>query len=62
MGKMKMKKVRKITEDGEALAAVPGMGAPQLASRGVVGSGDVAGSAKSKKKKKKRILKFNNFK
>lgn len=52
------KKVKKINEDGEALAAVPGMGAPQLASRGVVGSGDVA----TPKKKKSKIKRFKDFK
>lgn len=41
------------------LDSVSGMGAPELASRGVVGSGDVPST--SKKKKKKKILSFVQF-
>lgn len=53
-----------LTEDGEGslatLDAVPGMGAPVLAGRGITGSGDVP-SVPSKKKNKKRVKSFDQF-
>lgn len=57
-----MAKVKKVSEDGEAasLDSVPGMGTPSLPARGADGSGDVPSTPK--KKKRKRILKFNDFK
>ena len=57
-----MAKVKKLNEDGEAasLGSVPGMGEPSLPARGVDGSGDV--TSVPKKKRRKRILKFNDFK
>jgi hypothetical protein len=57
-----------LTEDGEGamatLDAVPGMGAPVLAGRGITGSGDVPSlPAKTgkKKKNKKRVQSFDQF-
>ena len=57
-----MAKVKKPNEDGEAasLGSVPRMGEPSLPARGVDGSGDVP--SVPKKKRRKRILKFNDFK
>lgn len=54
-----------VEEDGEgagltSLDGVPGMGAPALASRGVVGSGDV-GSGAPEKKKKTKLVRFSDF-
>lgn len=51
-----------IEEDGEMATpdSVPGMGAPVLASRGVVGSGDVPLGINPKKKKNK-IKRFNEY-
>lgn len=65
---------QKVTEDGggapaaadlggtglTTLASVPGMSTPQLASRGVTGSGDVTEPVK-KKKKKSKVLKYKDF-
>jgi hypothetical protein len=42
------------------LGNTPGMGQPQLASRGVTGSGDVA-SPMFKKKKKKKVLGYKEI-
>ena len=59
-----------ITEDGEggpaigatALSDVSGMGAPILAGRGIVGSGDVPSTeTKKKKKRKQRVKDFDQF-
>lgn len=51
-----------IEEDGEMATpdSVPGMGAPVLASRGVVGSGDIPLGINPKKKKNK-IKRFNEY-